>query len=842
MKRDTEIRLPRRQWLRTVAFAAMLLLLIPLSGSLPFDPQAEYHAARLHFLHGQLEQSQNEAARGYTRYLTSKGDWASRFQILEAQSMLYRGLYSDVMSLLSTHPKVRSNTDDSIQELTLEAIALGRLHQYEISGQKLSEAEDLCSKGAFDSCGGVMRAHGLLALERGKFEDSNQQFKNSLSFALKQNDEWLQTASLLNLGASALQQERFDEAVSYSEQGLKSARRLGAENSIQNALGNLGWAYYGLGDNERALELLKEAEQQAVKLGNARTVIKWLMGEGTVYQKMGDLSRATQVYREILDLAKKINNKADIVNSLELLAHLSAEMGKPAEADQYIKEVTPLIQAGGNRLDVLDIMLAQGQVAAAERKDGEAESIFRSVEEDPASQTSMRLGAGHQLARLYETQGKTSVADRTYKATLATFALAQDDLKNEDSKLPFVANATAIYGDYIHFLIGQNRPEEALAVADQSRARTLEQGLGLSAGKRAHNTILLQARAVARKTGSTLLFYWLDEKQSYLWGVTPTKVVLYVLPARREIADHIERYRKVLLGPNDPSSSGNQDGRTLYSMLVAPARELIRPNSQVVVLADGALSKLNFETLIVPGADADPRTSHYLLEDLTLLSAPSMLVLANSQAARNDDKKLLLLGDAVSPGPEFPHLPMAATEMGEIEKHFAPGKQIVFSREQATAHAYFQSGPEQYGYIHFVTHAVASNTAPLDSAILLSPNASSQDDSFKLYARQILQRPIRAQLVTISACYGSGMRSYAGEGLVGLSWAFLRAGAHNVIGALWEVSDESTPKLMDSLYQGLETGLSPQDALHQAKLKLLHSDSNFRKPYYWGPFQLYSGL
>ncbi|WP_187143450.1 CHAT domain-containing protein [Terriglobus albidus] len=827
--------------MRTITVAATLLLLMLLSGSLPVNPEAEYQTARLHFLHGQLEQSQNEATRGYARYLTSKGDWSSRFQLLEAESMLYRGLYSDVMSLLANYPRIQTRTDESIHELTLEAIAFARLHQYEVSKQKLSQAEDLCSEGSFDSCGGVMMAHGLLALERGEFEDSNQQFKNSLSFARKHNDEWLQTASLLNMGASALQQEHFDEAVSYSEQGLKSARALGAENNIQTALGNLGWAYYGLGDNERALELLKEAEQQAVKLGNTRTVIKWLAAEGTVYQKTGDLSQATQAYRQALNLATRIGSKTDIINSLERLAHLSAELGKPLEANQYIREVTPLTRASGNRLHVLDIMLVQGRVAAAERKDKEAEDIFRTVEEDPASQTSMRLGAGHQLAKLYETQGKTLVADRTYKATLAAFVLAQDELKNEDSKLPFVANAAAIYGDYIHFLVQQSKPEEALAVADQSRARTLEQGLGLSTSKRTLSP-LLQARTVAQKSDSTLLFYWLDEKQSYLWAITPKKVALYILPARREITDRVERYRKVLLGPSDPSSSGNEDGRALYRMLVAPARDLLRPNSQVVVLADGALSKLNFETLIVSDSEVEPQASHYLVEDLTLLSAPSMLVLANSQAARNEDKKLLLLGDAVSPGPEYPKLPMAATEMGEIEKHFAQGEQTVFSREQATAHAYFQSAPEHYGYIHFVAHAVASNTAPLDSAILLSRNTSSQDDSFKLYARQILQRPIHAELVTISACYGSGMRSYAGEGLVGLSWAFLRAGAHNVIGALWEVSDESTPQLMGGLYQGLEAGLSPPDALRQAKLKLLHSNSNFRKPYYWGPFQLYSGL
>jgi CHAT domain-containing protein len=76
---------------------------------------------------------------------------------------------------------------------------------------------------------------------------------------------------------------------------------------------------------------------------------------------------------------------------------------------------------------------------------------------------------------------------------------------------------------------------------------------------------------------------------------------------------------------------------------------------------------------------------------------------------------------------------------------------------------------------------------------------------------------------------------------VGLSWAFVRAGAHNVISALWEVNDASTPQLMDKLYGGLTQGQDPASALRAAKLSLLHSDSVFKKPFYWAPFQLYAG-
>jgi CHAT domain-containing protein len=131
-------------------------------------------------------------------------------------------------------------------------------------------------------------------------------------------------------------------------------------------------------------------------------------------------------------------------------------------------------------------------------------------------------------------------------------------------------------------------------------------------------------------------------------------------------------------------------------------------------------------------------------------------------------------------------------------------------------------------------------TSPLDSAVVLS---SDQDDPtvYKLYARDILKQNLHADLVTVSGCYGSGLRNYSGEGLVGLAWAFLRAGSHHVIGAMWEVSDVSTPLLMDHLYDELAKGSRPDVALRSAKLSLIHSDGVFRKPLYWAPFQLYSG-
>ena len=104
-----------------------------------------------------------------------------------------------------------------------------------------------------------------------------------------------------------------------------------------------------------------------------------------------------------------------------------------------------------------------------------------------------------------------------------------------------------------------------------------------------------------------------------------------------------------------------------------------------------------------------------------------------------------------------------------------------------------------------------------------------------------MKHHLTARLVTIASCHGAGNRTYGGEGLVGLAWAFLRAGAHQVVAALWEVDDKSTPELMNAMYAGIQRGADPAAALREAKLKLLSSGTTRRYPHYWAPFVLYSG-
>jgi len=207
------------------------------------------------------------------------------------------------------------------------------------------------------------------------------------------------------------------------------------------------------------------------------------------------------------------------------------------------------------------------------------------------------------------------------------------------------------------------------------------------------------------------------------------------------------------------------------------------------------------------------------------------------QAHSSAGKKLLVIGNPVEADSRYPRLAYAQNEMDAVAAEFSAPKTII-SAADAVPSAYAANKPDDADVIQFSSHGTASETSPLESAIILSP----EKNGFKLYAREIINVPIHARIVVISACYGAGKRTYSGEGLVGLAWAFLRAGGRQVIAGLWDVNDEITPQLMHDFYAEWQKSKDTAGALRLAKLKMLNTGRKaFRRPYYWASLQLYTG-
>jgi CHAT domain-containing protein len=505
------------------------------------------------------------------------------------------------------------------------------------------------------------------------------------------------------------------------------------------------------------------------------------------------------------------------------------------EAEKYNQEVSKLGNTANDHSVALSSLFLNAGIEAAKHHDRRAEQIFRKLIADSSAETSLRWQAHARLARLLE-RSRPLEAERQFRLAINTIDEARRSVQSLELRLSFLTSAIEFYDDYIDFLVAEHRPDDALRVAEFSRTLTLTEGLSEPSQSPAFASSSIQTQQFAARFRSTMLFYWIGHNNSYLWVNTPGKTVCYKLPKAAEIDPLVKSYRKSLMTMHDAGDVGSSEGKQLYAMLVEPARKLIPPGSQVIVLPSESLYGLNFETLIVP----DPQP-HFWIEDVVLTTGSSLTMFAASANRPTlQEKTLFLVGDTKPPNPPFAPLPQAAEEMKQVKKYFTGAQTRVLQGGTATPSAFLKSNPEQFSYLHFVTHGTASHTRPLESAVILSP----EGDSYKLYARDIVQHRLNANLVTISACNGAGTRAYSGEGLVGLSWAFLRAGAHNVIGALWEVSDASTPQLMDAFYRELFEGKDTATALRDAKLGLLHSadpDSVFKNPFYWAPFQLYAG-
>ncbi len=341
--------------------------------------------------------------------------------------------------------------------------------------------------------------------------------------------------------------------------------------------------------------------------------------------------------------------------------------------------------------------------------------------------------------------------------------------KGPNRPCPFLANGSDLYNRYSEHLIHENRPDEALNVIDESRAESLEDGLHLARPEqKGHSSQGLNARAIAARLQATILVYSLRPKTSYLWVITPTRRQFYPIAGSETILPLIQLHTKMILASKDLLSQPAAPGRALYDQLVQPAQSLIKKGSKIFIVGDDALNSLNFETLQTPGED-----SHYWIEDVTITNAKSLQLLAVSEPkeTRYADKRILLMGNPVYRTEEYAELPNAATEITNIANHFSADHRMVLTGPQASPEEYQHTQAGQFSYIHFVAHATANMTSPLDSAVVLSRN---QDDAavYKLYARDILKQNLHADLVTVSACYGSGLRNYSGEGLVGLAWAF----------------------------------------------------------------------
>jgi CHAT domain-containing protein len=834
------------------------------------DPGVLFQSIYADYLHGGLDAAQRraeEARREFSPF-GSRNDpaWELKFRLLDAEILLRQGHPKEVDALLAgDDASFPTEGGLAIKRNVLCGLAHSRLGRAEESDRELRDARRLAESAHSSLIGDVLRAEGLMQRDSGHPDLAIEKFKDSLAVARRNDDPILQAVNLVDLGFVNLQSGHYDQALIWSQEAAAFAKSVQARRQLQIAMGNIGWAYENLGDYDNALANFRAAEQQAKEIGMTDSQVRWLQDAGLVEYKIGKLEEARHSDEEALKSALTLpaTDVADqIVNIQTNLALLLIGQGHIDEARKYTDAAMAAARGSKDVNVAAYATLVRGLVAERQADDRDAEQLLMQAWQ-MTTDLEIRMDAENALANVNLGRGQPRQAELWYRRSIETFEQNRSSVHDEALRLSVFAYGDTIYRDYAEFLIDAHRPVEALQLLDRSRARTLEEGLGVAkleadakdkgvadakdkgvadakdkGAADAKDKGVADAKVVASKLHAAILFYSLGPEKSHLWAITPHETRLFTLPRQKEIQSLMEEYQRAIQKSSDPVQTANASAASLYDALVKPAAAVIPKDSKVFIIPDGVLHGLNFETLLEPGGDG----FKYWIEDVTLTTTSSIRILSRVSAASSvaATRDLLLIGDPIQAEREFEALPNASAEMRRVQQHFSPDSQNVFGQSRAVPAAYAMSGPDQFRYIHFVAHGTASRSSPLDSAVILSPAPQNPED-FKLYARDIVHHPLQARLVTISACYGSGLRNYVGEGLVGLAWAFLRAGAHNVIGALWQADDAATPLLMDRLYGELQAGASPDAALRTAKLSLIHSQSVYRKPFYWAAFQLYAG-
>jgi CHAT domain-containing protein/tetratricopeptide (TPR) repeat protein len=643
--------------------------------------------------------------------------------------------------------------------------------------------------------------------------------REALRLAEHHKDSFAELDAMMSIAVLCIRQDRYLEGVHWLDEVLLRARALRVNALVQKAQGNLGFAYLSLGDSERAAQYFTDAIALASRIGALTDQIRWQNHVANVRFDREDYEGARKDYLAAYELAQDAENRGVILANL---SNTSLRLGRLDDASRYNAEAQVIKKQQNDPEAILNSRILDARIATLRGDFKTAEELFRDVAVR-STVASTRWEAQGWQADVFAQTNRDDLADERFCTALASANATRASIGDDELKLPFLRKFDDIVDRYVSFLIDRGRTERALEVVEAVRGLSLEEGLS-GAAARAKTS----PRSIAARLGATLLCYRLGPARSYLWIVTPKGVTSAILPARRTIETAVDAYQREVVGPRGPLERSGASGSDLYRMLIPQAGNIPR-DSLVIVVPDGRLGFMNFETLIVPTPPA-----HYWIEDVIVANAVSLQLLGRSKRKVPESPSLLLIGNPPTVDPAFPALTRAGDEIVYVAKRFEPHRSVVLEREKATPDAYESVAPDSFDYIHFVAHGESTRARPFDSAVILARGTSG----YKLSAHAIVRRTLHARLVTISSCHGAGIKAYVGEGLIGLAWAFLRAGADNVVASLWDVSDEATPELMDRMYEGIRQGHRPASALRDAKRA---SKGRYSNPRYWAPFIFYIG-
>ncbi|HEV2764422.1 MAG TPA: CHAT domain-containing protein, partial [Pyrinomonadaceae bacterium] len=900
-------------------------------------------SGNLHFNSGDNERSRAAADRAY-RVSRAAGYRRGEAQALYVLGHAFYGL-GDLQKSGDYYRRSlqlwRELNDWQAQSLVL--VSLGYTF---IELSEVARALDFCNKAfTLSRAGGdphleavALRALGNLHTKLGENQQALDAFLRALALVEGVEDRRLKATILGGLGFTYDWLGEKRKALDYYGQALDIFKSIKDRWGEAEAELFIGEAHHSLGETETALAHYNAALSLFRALGMPRYQAQTLRDLGLVYDSLGDRARALDCYQQSLALTRPGQDQRYEAYTLNYVGRLHEGAGETRRALRYYERALALnrvaVDHAGEALTLYHVARAWRDLGRLEEARSRVESAIRIAESlrTKVAGHDLRaayLASAHKyyelyvdiLMRLHKERPAEGIDGAAFEASerararslLETLGESRADIRRGvDPQL--LERERALQRDLsakaelqMRLGGGPQHADEAAALAReiQQLATRYDEVRAQIKAASPHYAALTQPqplglREIQRQVlddDSLLLAFELGDDRSYLWAVGRDHLASFELPARAEVESAARSFYG-LLTASQPQPGETQEQRrertaeadrqlpsasaALGSMLLGRAAPLLGQR-RLLVVPDGALQYIPFQTLVVPelaehtarsgeeGGDTGQLPLVLTHEIVNEPSASALATLLNETAGRGAaPKTVAVLADPVfqpddpriqgasaggpaggpnelrqalrgvgfaEDGGRLPRL-LASREEAEAIMSVVPRgsgmKATDFEASRATA-----VGAElgQYRVVHFATHGLLNNEQPELSGIVLSlfdRQGQAQSGFLRLYDIYNLDLPV--DLVVLSACNTGLGKEIKGEGLVGLTRGFMYAGAASVVASLWKVDDEATAELMRHFYRGLfERGLSPSSALREAQLAM-RQQKRWRSPYYWAGF------
>ncbi len=675
--------------------------------------------------------------------------------------------------------------------------------------------------------------------------------------------------TLNNLGLAHRSLGELDAALARHREARGMAAELGDARQEAVSRLRLGEALVDAADPAGALAELGPAAEYFRTTGNPRGEVVALHLQGRALTAAGRPRDALPPLTDALALRRTLSDRPGEVETLCALAAAERAAGRPEEARAHAEEAVAGVERMRTGFVSPDLRAA---FLAAQRRAYELllDLLMDRHAAEPAAgfdraalAASERVHARTLFDALYSGQSAgrelpAELLDRRRSLRRRLSALTSQQLRASGDR-------AAALGREIDSLVAE------LDGGVEAEIRRRDPGYAAAVDPPASTP---EGIAALLGPGTILAEYALGDERSFLWTVGTGGLRSFVLPPRQEIEELARRVYQDLATVVAGDDAKADSTTALSEMLLRPAWSEFAGAERLVVVPDGALHALPFGALPVPSpTDPSADAGEPLVEshEVTYLPSAATLVLERQLAGRTpaarraavladpvfavDDPRVAALVTAGAPDPtavgrdgtlvgddvqpDFPRLPFSRVEAEAIAALAPAGEVWTVLDLAASREAALSGALTPFRVVHFATHAVADTAKPERTGLVLSqvgPDGRPRQGFVGL--PEIYELDLAADLVVLSGCQTALGREVRGEGLMGLTRAFLDAGVPRVVASLWRVEDRATAELMSRFYRGLwRDGLTPAAALREAQ-RSLRRDPRYRAPHAWAGFVL----